>query len=42
MRDVRADVDNIVVELDDVLEACADRGQRRLYARKNLRDVPAS
>jgi hypothetical protein len=31
MRDVRADVDNIVVELDDVLEACADRGQRRLY-----------
>jgi DNA-binding CsgD family transcriptional regulator len=31
MRDVRADVDNIVVELDDVLEACADRGKRRLH-----------
>ena len=31
MRDVRADVDNIVVELDDILEARADRGQRSLH-----------
>jgi hypothetical protein len=31
MRDVRADVDDIVVELDDMLEAGADRGQSRLH-----------
>src|SRR5437870_13732358 len=31
MRDIRADVDNIIVELDDILEARADRGERSLY-----------
>src|ERR1700692_3903714 len=41
MREIGADIDDIVVELDDMLKPGADRGERRLYVLERNFDLLA-